>query len=55
MTMDKKTKILKIAFWIGAITDTLAAIVMAITDLRVYIFGGKNLQHTPGYRLHLIF
>lgn len=53
MNTDIKIKILKIAFWIGAITDALAAIVMAIPAWRVYVFGGENLQLTPAYRYAL--
>ena len=46
-------KILKIAFWIGAITDGLAAIIMIFPALRVYIFGPDNVQITPAYRYSL--
>lgn len=48
-----KIKILKIAFWIGAITDALAAIIMIFPELRVYIFGSDNLIITPEYRYAL--
>lgn len=53
MDKDKKITILKIAFWIGAITDALAAIVMAFPDLRVYVFGGDKLELAPDYRYSL--
>lgn len=46
-------KILKVAFWIGAITDGLAAIVMIFPTLRLYIFGPDNLEITPAYRYSL--
>lgn len=53
MKKDIKIKILKIAFWIGAITDGLATIIMIFPELRVYIFGSDNLNLTPEYRYAL--
>ena len=53
MEKNKKIKLLKIAFWIGAITDGLAAIIMIIPKLRVYIFGENNYVITPEYRYAL--
>ena len=46
-------KILKLAFWIGAITDGLAAMIMIFPTLRIYIFGSDNVEITPAYRYSL--
>jgi len=46
-------KTLKIAFWIGAITDGLAAIIMIFPTLRFYIFGPDNVEITQAYRYSL--
>jgi len=44
---------LKIAFWIGAITDGLAAVIMIFPELGAYFFGHENVQITPEYRYAL--
>jgi hypothetical protein len=46
-------KTLKIAFWIGAITDGLAAIIMIFPTWRIYIFGPDNVEITQAYRYSL--
>lgn len=53
--MDKKRIILfvKICFWIGAITDGLAAIIMIFPSLRIYIFGDENFNLTSDLRYGL--
>jgi hypothetical protein len=48
--MEKKVKLLKISFWIGAITDALAAKIMIFPQLRTYIFGDDNFTITSEYR-----
>jgi hypothetical protein len=53
MTTERKIKLLKIAFWIGAITDALAAIVMIFPQLRTLIFGSDDFIITPEYRYAL--
>ncbi|TAL59482.1 MAG: hypothetical protein EPN88_17240 [Bacteroidetes bacterium] len=53
MNNDTKIKLLKIAFWIGAITDALAAIIMIFPQLRTYIFGSDNFSITSEYRYAL--
>ncbi|WP_167611896.1 hypothetical protein [Maribellus sediminis] len=53
MTTDRTIRLLKIAFWIGAVTDALAAIIMIFPDLRVLIFGSENEVITPDYRYAL--
>ena len=49
----KKKTILKTAFWIGAITDGLAAIVMIFPGLRICIWGADNFMITREYRYAL--
>lgn len=49
----KKIRLLKIAFWTGAVTDALAAIVMIFPQLRTVIFGSGNFTITPEYRYAL--
>ena len=53
METTKKTRLLKIAFWIGAITDALAAKVMIFPKLRVYLFGAENFSISNDYRYAL--
>jgi hypothetical protein len=53
MISDMKIKLLKIAFWIGAITDASAAIIMIFPQLRTCIFGADNFIITPEYRYAL--
>lgn len=53
MTRTKITKLIKIAFWIGAITDAVAAQIMIFPKLRVYIFGADNFSITTEYRYAL--
>jgi hypothetical protein len=48
-----KMKLLKIAFWAGAITDALAAVVMLLPQMRTYIFGSGPFEITPEYRYAL--
>jgi hypothetical protein len=48
-----KIRLLKITFWIGAVTDALAAIVMIFPQLRVYIFGPENFLLTPANKFAL--
>lgn len=43
-------RLLHAAFWIGAITDGLAAIIMIFPALRVYVFGSENFEITPATR-----
>jgi hypothetical protein len=49
----KKIRLLKIAFWTGAVTDALAAIVMIFPQLRTLIFGSDGFTITPEYRYAL--
>ena len=53
--MENKTKIklLKTAFWIGAITDGLAAVIMIFPELREFVFGSDSFEITPAYRYAL--
>ena len=53
--MGKNTKIktLKTAFWIGAITDGLAAIIMMFPELSKYVFGSENFEIVHEYRYAL--
>lgn len=53
MTKIKSTTLLRIAFWIGAVTDALAAVIMIFPDLRVLIFASQNEIITPEYRYAL--
>jgi hypothetical protein len=53
MTTEKKVRLLKIAFWTGAITDALATIVMVFPQLRTLIFGSDRFILTPKYRYAL--
>ena len=53
MTTERKIKLLKIAFWTGAVTDALAAIVMIFPQLRTLIFGSDSFTITPEYRYAL--
>jgi len=46
-------KMLRIAFWIGAITDATAALIMALPELRVYIFASEVQKITSEYRYAL--
>lgn len=48
-----KIKLLKTAFWIGAITDGLAAIIMIFPELRVHLFDTENFSITHNYRYAL--
>ena len=53
--MNKKKAILfiRICFWIGAITDALAALIMIFPSLRIYLFGDANYNLTVGLRYGL--
>nr|WP_319266702.1 hypothetical protein [uncultured Draconibacterium sp.] len=53
MRKRNKIKLLKIAFWIGAITDALAAIIMIYPKLGTYLFKHENVVITPEYRYAL--
>lgn len=53
MSIKNKIKLLKIAFWIGAVTDGIAAIIMIFPQLRSCLFGSDNLIITPQYRYAL--
>ncbi len=44
---------LKIAFWIGAITDALAAVIMIFPELGAYFFKHEEVAITPEYRYAL--
>jgi len=44
---------LKIAFWIGAITDALAAVIMIFPELGAYFFRHENGTISPEYRYAL--
>jgi hypothetical protein len=50
MRISKQIKMLKTAFWIGAITDGLAAIIMILPKLGAYFFGHEDVEITPEYR-----
>jgi hypothetical protein len=49
----KRIRLSKIAFWTGAVTDALAAIVMIFPQLRTLIFGSGSFTITPEYRYAL--
>ena len=53
MRYSKQIKVLKIAFWIGAITDAFAALIMIFPELGEYIFRHENADITPEYRYAL--
>ena len=53
MRKRNKIKLLKIAFWIGAMTDALAAIIMIFPKLGTYLFKHENVVITPEYRYAL--
>ncbi len=44
---------MKIAFWIGAITDALAAVIMIFPKLGAYFFNHENVEISPEYRYAL--
>ena len=53
MKVSKQIKMLKIAFWIGAITDALASVIMIFPKLGAYFFRHENVEITPEYRYAL--
>ena len=54
MNTNKQVRLIKIAFWIGAITDALAAKIMIFPKLQVYLFGSENFSISPDYRYALL-
>ena len=44
---------LKIAFWIGAITDAMAAVIMIFPELGTHFFKHENFDIAPEYRYAL--
>jgi hypothetical protein len=53
MNTKREIMLLKVAYWTGAITDALAAIIMIFPQLRTVIFGSGNFTITPEYRYAL--
>ncbi len=53
MIFHTQIKMLKIAFWIGAITDALAAVIMIFPELGAYFFKHEEVAITPEYRYAL--
>lgn len=53
MRYSNQIKVLKIAFWIGAITDALAAVIMIFPELGAHFFKHENVAITPEYRYAL--